>query len=154
MRPALDTSHDARRILAGRSAIALAAAAMALALTGAGCGSGSSDAPASSAPAASAGLTTDTPCSEWLAASADAKASALESDAAYNEGGINAWIAESRRTLAATPQEAATVPATVSVDAGVALVDKACALVAPDDTVASAIPAYDYQAAHGGATTP
>ena len=148
-----ETSGGERRILPGRSVIALAAAAIALALTGVGCGSDSSGGPASTA-ATPAELTTDTSCAEWLAAPADAKASALESDASYTDGGINGWIAETRRTLAENPEQAATVPATVPVDTGVALVDRACALVAPDDTVASAIPAYDFQAAHGGTTTP
>lgn len=137
----------------GLNICALAAAVAALALAGAGCGGGSSSGSAST-PAASGALTTDTACADWLAASADAKAQALESTAGYADGGINAWIAETRRTLAATPEQAATVPATVPTADGVAIVDQACAAVAPDDTVASAIPAYDYHAAHGGTTTP
>ena len=128
----------------------LLVAVMLVALALAGCGGGDgSGASSTAAPPATGALTTDTPCADWLAASADAKAQALESTAVYTDGGINAWIAETRRTLAATPEEAATVPDTVPVDEGVALVDRACAAVAPDDTVASAIPAVEFQAGQG-----
>ena len=136
----------------------LAVVLMALAAVLAGCGGGDDDAgaPDSTAAATPAGaaLTTDTPCADWLAASADAKSQALESTAAFDAGGINAWIAETRRTLASSPDEAATVPDTVPVTDGVALVDRACAAVAPTDTVAQAIPAITYADQHGSTTAP
>ena len=84
----------------------------------------------------------------------DARAAALASTAGYADGGVNAWIAEARRTLATSPEAAASVPDTVPVNEGVGIVHRACAAVAPDDTVGQAIPAYDYDAAHGGATAP
>lgn len=128
---------------------------LALAAVLAGCGGGDDDAgaPASTTAPATA-LTTETPCADWLAATDDAKSQALSSPAAYDEGGINAWIAETRRTLAGTPQDAATVPDTIPVADGVALVDRACAAVAPTDTVASAIPAITYADRQGSATAP
>ncbi|HTI35319.1 MAG TPA: hypothetical protein VL422_16705 [Miltoncostaea sp.] len=135
----------------------IALVVMVLAALVAGCGGGDDDAGGSaSSPAAptTAALTTDTPCSEWLAAADDAKTQALESPAAFTDGGINAWIAETRRTLAGTPQDAATVPDTIPVTDGVALVDRACAAVAPTDTVAQAIPAITYADQHGSTTAP
>jgi hypothetical protein len=151
MRPALANSRGPRR--AGRE-IALAAVAVAIALGGAACGGDGDSAGATSPAAGPATLTADTVCADWLTAPAEAKAAALDSDADYTEGGINAWIAEARRTNASSPQAAAAVPDTVPVDEGVALVDRACAAVAPSDTVGAAIPAYDYQAANGGTTAP
>jgi hypothetical protein len=134
----------------------VAVVVMVLAAVLSGCGGGDDDAGGSaSTPAAptTAALTTDTPCAEWLAASDDAKTQALESSAAFDDGGINAWIAETRRTLAGSPEDAATVPDTVPAADGVALVDRACAAVAPTDTVASAIPAITYADQHGSTTT-
>jgi hypothetical protein len=130
---------------------------MVLAALLSGCGGGDDDAGGSaSTPAApaTATLTTDTPCSDWLAAPDDAKSQALASTAAFDDGGINAWIAETRRTLAADPDAAATVPDTVPVADGVALVDRACGAVAPTDTVAQAIPAITYADQHGSTTAP
>lgn len=135
--------------------VAVVMVALAAALAGCGGGGDDAGAPASTAAApTAAALTTDTPCSDWLAASADEKSQALESTAAFNAGGINAWIAETRRTLAGSETEAATVPDTVPVADGVALVDRACAAVAPTDTVAQAIPAITYADQHGSTTAP
>ena len=134
----------------------LATGAIVLLLSAAGCGGDDVQGGASSTVPAAAGaeLTTDTTCADWLAAPADARAAALASTAGYADGGVNAWIAEARRTLATSPEAAASVPDTVPVDEGVGIVDRACAAVAPDDSVGQAIPAYDYDAAHGGATAP
>ncbi len=123
-------------------------------LGAAGCGGddGSGGAgPTPTTTAVAASLTTHTICADWLAAADDAKVAALASTAAYDEGGVNAWIVETRRTLATSTDAAAAVPDTVPVEEGVALVDESCAAVAPDDTVAEAIPAYAY--ANGQETT-
>lgn len=148
----MDIGRDGER----GTRVALAAVIAALALATAACGGGGGDASggASTVPATGgAALTTDTACRDWLAASADDRAAALESRADHTDGGINSHIHRTRAMLADTAEEAAAVPERVDVGEGVELVDVACALVAPDDTVAQAIPAYEFHSSQEGTTT-
>ena len=131
---------------AGRIGV-LAAVALALGLLAAACGGG--DATGGDATSGDAGseLTASTPCAEWLAASPEEKAAALAPGRAYTEGGINAYIVETRRVWREGVPGAEPVPDEIPVAEGLTEVDQACASVLGDDKVGQAIPAYETQVA-------